>query len=312
MTDSGRWTRRPSLRTIAAGAAVALGALLVSACGEESTPSGNGTATGTATAGPDGQQDVTPYFRSTFLFDAEHFEAADALVAAGSPAAQSLAHARRSFLAFEAAEQDPAGSLELEIRPEGAGYDVCHVGAEWEECTQVSDLEFEDGELVSYQLDGSHDWIDRLAVYADGTTWIEDDDAMIELTSTSINSAGHPRLTLRYVSLGDDLTISREAPLAYRPNGFGDAVELPECEPQESVETDECVMTSRVVGEEDGSSDERTEFLVFLHVIPAEDTAFTLDDHIGIPLSGESSEGMAWIDLGRGFGEIVMEGSDDD
>lgn len=310
MTDTVRSSRSSGL-TLSVRMSVLVVLLALVACGQ-STVGADPSAT---TDAPEERPDVTGFLHAVFHFDSSYFDEAHALVSPGSVAAQALLHARRARLAYDAADQ--AHILEdfaFEVIPGDDGYTVCWGDPVLDDCQEIGAFEFDDeNRLVSYEIEGSTAWSERMVTFAEGAAWIESDEAMVELTSVSISGAGYLRMTLRFISLDDDLRPDDTRPLSHRASGFGDPVEVPDCDRSDADEAS-CAPVQVILGEVGDSSDARPEYVMFVSAAPSEAAEFELEDHIGFPLVGENSRGSVWIDLRSGRGEFHVEAipGDDD
>lgn len=282
--------------------------LVLVACGEEAPDDSR-----TASPGPDVEHvDITPYLESIFNFDPDHFAEARSLVSPGSPAARYLLHAERARVAYDAA--DRTGELEsdrVEVGSTEDGAEACFTTSEGPDCQVFTELEFDDQGLLEHYLIDGQAWSDNVITFSEGAAWIESDASMIELTSVSKGTQGTLRLTLRHISLEDQMAPDPDAPLLHRPQGLGEATIYPDCDRTDTGETP-CGVIDYVYGQADDSSDARPETVMFIYAAQPEGVEFTLDDHIGIPLTGDSSQGVAWIDLRTGNGEIEIEDSGGD
>lgn len=259
------------------------------------------------TSPPPTDTDVTPYLESIYNFDDAFFDDARRVVSPGSPAARYLLHAERARLAYVAADRlADLDSPRIEIAAIDGGYEACFPVGNERDCQVMTDLEFdEDGLLVHYAIDGAA-WTDNVITFSEGASWIESDAAMIELTSVSIGTLGTLRLTLRYVSLDDDLMPDASAPLTYRPSGLGPPMVLPDCDRTEASAAD-CIAVDYVFGAAEGSAGARTEVVMFVVIEQPDSLSFSLDDHLGIPLAGLQGEATAWISLRTGRGVIETD-----
>lgn len=272
--------------------------VILVACGQEPDSSPDPESTETADATPV-EPDVTAYLEAVFNYDAEALIAARDVVSPDSPAARYLLHAERSRLAYVAAGRiaEFADEPALFTRTED-GYDVCFQFGSGPDCQRLTDFEFDDdGRLIRHLTDGLS-WADDVITFAEGATWIETDAAMIELTSVSVGTTGTLRMTLRHLSLADGLLPDTTAALAHRSDGLG---------AERAITT-----VDYVYGSADAASTGPVE--VTMLVLAPEPTGFGfgLDDHIGIPLVGDSASGFVWIDLRTGRGSFELEPIDDE